>query len=236
MKKRTSIGFALLFTAWLAQAQESTLKVTGDAYIAVKPTQTTVNFTIESKSETYSGAIEDMISRVDLVSKELKKIKFEDREIVTSTFRVEKSQVYVKNMWKDSGFVATQNLMITFPYEKKRLLEVLNTATKSEARSEISLSFSLDNERKNSVMQELMKLAVKDARSKGELLASEAGYQIIGIREISYGVGASAPQPLYAMAESAAFKSMDVQLSTFEASDLTFSDHVTIVFAIGSMK
>lgn len=230
MKKTITILVLLLIATWTF-AQESMLQVEGNSAVSVKPTTTTVNLTIESSNAEYVGALNNMTKRIDLLTKELMKNKFKESEILTSNFNVHNSRIRINDMWRDSGFVATQTVVITFPHSKERLIEVLNSVTNSGARPTINLSFGLDDERKGKVKNELIKLAVKDARSKGDLLAESAGYKITGIKEIQYGQTNSGPGPLYDRMKTMAFNEMaDVQISNFEVSDLTFSDGVTITY------
>lgn len=228
------ITFLSLITFWAtAQDSTSTLRVKGNSELSVKPTRTVISFTIKSINPTYAGSVEELIKRVDILTKVLTDIKFKEHEIITSNFSVNKNRIYVEREWKDSGFVAVQTLKVQFEQDKKRLLEVLNTSTSSKADPEISLSFELDNDRKLKLKSELIKLAVRDAKTKAELIANEAGYQIIGIKEINYGIGYSAPDELYAVVDMEYLEvELDVEISNFEVSNLTFSDFVNVVFSI----
>ncbi|MAE84851.1 MAG: hypothetical protein CMB80_19085 [Flammeovirgaceae bacterium] len=209
------------------------LSVQGNASIAVKPTTTTINLNIESKSATYPGAVKQMIERVDQLTKDLKKLGFEDKDIVTSNFNVEQSRVYVRNMWKDSGFVARQSLVVSFPQDKSKLLEVLNAATRSTAKPSINLSFGLDATKMESVKSELVKLAVADAKSNAEIIAEASGYKITGIKEIQYGDSRQTPQPMFeSRAAATMLKSAEVEMSNFEASDLRYNESISIVYLI----
>ncbi len=209
------------------------LSVQGDASVAVKPTETTINLNVESKSATYPGAVQDMIRRVDQLSKDLKKLGFKDTDIITSNFNVNQDRIYLKNMWKDSGFVATQNLTVSFAQNKEKLLDVLNAATKSLAKPAISLSFGLDAKRKSEVKNELIKLAVEDAKRKADIIVAASGYEITGIMEIKYGQSNAGPQPLHEVANYAAFsKVADVEISNFEAADLKYNESISIVYSI----
>ncbi|MEQ8469897.1 MAG: SIMPL domain-containing protein [Marinoscillum sp.] len=235
--KKTTLILALVAISTLAWSQiQATLTVEGSAMVAVTPTTTTVNLTIESSNAEYVGALNDLTKRIDLLTKELKKAKFEESQILTSNFNVHNSRIRVNDIWKDSGFVATQTVVVTFPHKKERLIEVLNSVTNSGARPTINLSFGLDDERKGKVKNELMKLAVKDSKSKAELLAGAADHKVVGIKEIRYGQTNSSPGPLYERMETMAFNKMaDVQISNFEVSELTFSDGVTVVYLIDKL-
>lgn len=227
------IPIIALLTLTVSAYAQSVLSVEGNASMAVKPTTTTINLNIESKHTSYPGAVQSMIERVDQLTKDLKKLGFEDKDIVTSNFNVNQSRIYVRNQWKDSGFVATQNLIVSFDQDKKKLLEVLNTATKSSSRPSISLSFGLDASKKESVKNELIKLAVSDAKTKADIIAAASGYQITGIKEIRYGELNRSPLPMYEAAASRSFmKTADVEIANFEASDLRFNESISIVYTI----
>lgn len=227
-------GFiALASSAQTPLSTQGTISVQGNASIAVKPTTTTINLGIESNSYNYPDAVKDMIERVEQLSKELKKLGFEEKDIVTSNFNIEPTRVYVKNVWKDTGFVARQNLVVSFSQDKKKLLEVLNTATKSNSKPSINLSFGLDADKKGTLQNELVKLAVKDAKAKADIIATASGYKISGIKEIQYGTVNQGPNPMYeARAMNTMMKSADVEISNFEASDLRYNESISIVYFI----
>ncbi len=235
--KKMKFPITLVFVFALISAEGQTtppiLKVEGKSQISVKPTLTEISLDIRAINPTYAGSVEALIKRVDLLTNVLKEIRFRDDEIITSNFRVAKNTVYIRGERKDSGFIATQTLKVQFSQEKKRLLEVLNTATSSRADPEISISFKLDDERKRSLKAELIKLAVSDAKMKAELIAKEAGYEISGVREIQYGLKDSGQDELYSVANAEFLeRSLDVQISNFEAADLTFYDNVKVIYNI----
>jgi len=233
MKYIATLLFILLTISSVAQDSTSILRVKGNSELSVKPTRTVISLTIKSINPTYAGSVEELIKRVDILTKVLRDIKFKEEEIITSNFSVNKNRIYTDGEWKDEGFVAVQTMKVQFEQDKKRLLEVLNSTTSSTADPEISLSFELDNERKLKLKSELIKLAVKDAKVRADLIATEAGYKIVGIREINYGVGYSEPDELYAVADMEYLEvELDVEISNFEVANLTFSDYVNVVFII----
>lgn len=233
MKLIATLFLILVTFISVAQDSISILRVRGNSELSVKPTRTVISLSIKSINPTYARSVEELIKRVDILTKVLRDIKFKEEEIITSTFSVNKNRIYTDGEWKDEGFVAVQNMKVQFEQDKKRLLKVLNSATSSKADPEISLSFELDNERKLKLKSELIKLAVKDAKAKAGLIATEAGCEIIGIREINYGVGYSNPDEIYAVADMEYLElELDVEISNFEVANLTYSDNVNAVFII----
>ena len=229
------ITLVFISSTFFAVAQDSisTLRVKGNSELSVKPTITVISLTIKSVKPTYTGSVEDLIKRVDILTESLKNIKFKEDEIITSNFSVNRNRILKDREWIDDGFVAVQTMKVEFEQDKRRLLEVLNTSTSSTADPAISLSFELDNERKLKLKSELIKLAVKDAKSKAELIATEAGYKIVGIKEINYGLGYTGADELYTIADMETLEvDLDVEISNFEVANLTYSDFVNMVFNI----
>lgn len=214
------------------QPSQPYLHVSGQAQVAVKPTLSVVTLSIRSSSTTYAGTVEDLINRVDVLVTVLKQLKFKDQEIFTSNFSVDKNYIYDKGERKEKGFNGQQTLKVQFEQDKERLLKVLTSVANSNADPEIAVSFDLDGEQKEKLKNELIKQAVKDAHTKAQLIASQSNHQITGIKDIKYGVGSSnfPEPPVYA--DFQAESRLAVEVSNFEAADLTFSDQVQIVFKI----
>lgn len=219
-------------TFWtVAQDETSILRVKGNSELSVKPTRTVISLTIKSVNPTYAGSVENLIKRVDILHQALRGIQFKEHEIITSNFSVSEHRVMKDRQWVVDGFAAVQTINVQFEQDKERLLAVLNTSASSSSTPDISLSFELDNERKLKLKSELIKLAVKDAKVKAELIATEAGYEIIGIQEINYGLGHSAGNELYAVANKEYLETaLDIEISNFEVANLTYSDFVNVVF------
>ena len=130
------------------------------------------------------------------------------------------------------GYEAVQSIKVSFDQNKERLIEVLNKSVSSTADPSISLYFDLDNERKDKLKKELIKIAVQDAKSKGEIIAKEADYKIIGIKEINYSVRDYAYLDIPMTMQEDQADMMDIKISNIETKDLTFRDQVQIIFYI----
>lgn len=226
---RTFITLLLLWSLQVNAQENATLSVKGQATISVKPTETVITCTIESSKSSYAEAIEDMTKRVDQLTSDFKKLKFQESEILTSMFNVHKRMNYNQNRNGEEFFVATQSIVVRFSQKKERLLEVINAATQSTSTPEIAISFDLDTEKKKALQTELIKLAVRDAQEKATLIAGAATYEVGGIKEMSYGNSFASPRPLYAMADVSL---KEVAVSNFEVANLSFSETVDVVFYI----
>ena len=229
------IALIFLLVGFLAKAQEAKpiLRVVGNSELSVKPTRTVISLTISSIDPTYAGSVEKLITRVDLLTKVLNDLKFKDEKIITSNFRVSKNTKYSNGTRTDDGFIAIQTLKVRFEQDKERLLEVLSKTTSSKADPIIDINFELDNDRKAKLKRKLIKLAVIDAKRKSEIIVTESGYKIAGVKEIIYSRNNDRSDDIFMMAEMEELTvDLDIEITSFEAANLTFSDNVTIVYFI----
>ncbi len=225
----------ILLLGYFAQAQQShpTLNVIGSSELSASPTMTIVSLSIDSKESAYDQSVKNLIRRIDLLTDDLKSIGFSEDQIITSTFSVSENYEYINNSRVKDGFHASQTIKVSFKQDKKRLLEVLNKAVSSSANATIFLSFDIDNERKDRLKKELIKLAVKDAKIKGEIIANESGFKIIGIKEINYTIGYGSYNDFIPITmQPSVADQLDIKISNFESENLTFRDQVQITFII----
>mgnify|MGYP000860075637 CR=1 FL=1 len=224
--------FIVSISSSFAQNNSSTLKINGSAIISVKPTQTVVTFNISEIRMSYSESIAKLTERVDLLSKSLLKLGFNTTDITTSNFDIRQNIIYNRGQQKDSGYVTSQTLQVVFEQSKEKLLSVLNNTANSRANSSISISFQLDNESKSILRDQLIVLAVKDARNKADLIADASLYKVTGIKEIQYGMNNTIAYDKSAMYRTASMQLEDVSISNFEAANLSFNENVYIEYYI----
>lgn len=224
--------FIVGISSSFAQNNPATLKINGSAIMSVKPTQTVVTFNISEIRMSYSESITKLTERVDLLSKSLIKAGFATTDITTSNFNIQQNIIYNRGQRKDSGYVASQTLQVVFEQSKEKLLSVLNNTANSRANSSIAILFQLSNEDKLKLRDQLIALAVKDAKSKANLIADVSLYKVTGIKEIQYGMNNAITYAKSSMYRAATMELEDVSISNFEAEDLSFSENVYIEYYI----
>ena len=214
------------------QAQEkiSTLNVTGESTMNVRPTQTVITFQLAETKPTYSESIEALTSKVELLSKALQKADFTQQDIKTSNFNVRKNLVYDNGQREERGYIASQTVRVTFTQEKKRLLKILNHATSSKADPSIQINFELNEVDRKRLQNELLELAVADAHAKAEIIAKASNYSVAGIKNIIYRVDSPGRAPI-AM-RNVAYVESNPGIQNFEAADLALNESVEIEFII----
>lgn len=188
-KIKTIIFLFPLFTVLIAaQTEKSELSVKGTASMAVAPTETGINIILESTGDTYSRAISDLIYRVKILNENLDDAGIKPGEKFTSGFNIRKNMVYENNRQTQKGYAATQSVLVRIKLDMERLIKIINSITQNDAKPEIQISFTVDKKTLEEKQNELIKMAVKDAAKKAEIIALESGYSISGIKYANYGV------------------------------------------------
>lgn len=241
MKLKHTLSLLFLLSAFAAMSQDvkdaPTLRVTGKAELKVAPTIIVVSLRVNSVDSTYNGAVKKLISRVELLTETLKKIGFEENQIITTDFNVGNNVVRTRSEFVQKGFKASQQLKIQFQQNKDRLLQVLNNATSSQANPSIDISFKLDEQSKRKLKAELIKLAVKDAMKKSELITEQAGYVVSGIKTIDYSTRNFNDEVfMVAEYEITDFSDSEVNITSFGIGDLSFKDFVKITYYISKKE
>lgn len=234
MNKFTTIVALLICGISYAQNEISTLNVKGKASLNIRPTQTVITFSLSESKTNYEECIEELSSRVYLLSTALQKSGFKQQEIKTSNFDIRKHIVYEKGQTVDKGFVASQTVRITFKQTKEQLLKILNESAGSKANASIQINFELNDTDKKHFQDELIKLAVADAHSKAEIIVNASGYIIAGIKNINY-ITNNDYRPPVALRNMASMESSS-EIQAFEVADLLLSEQIDIEFIIKKIK
>jgi uncharacterized protein YggE len=190
--------------------------VTGFASRVIKPDKVVLTLTVENEDAKISDAIKNNATSVSKVIEVLKSLGINDEQITTSQYSV--NPVYSLEQVGDIecshytpprkeclvGYRATYVLTITMDSDAN-IGKVVDAVSEAGVTSITGIGFTLSEELHKSVMDELIKDAVEDAKSKAEKLLMPLGESIGKVKSIRYYPGYyypyfSAPQfaPLYA--------------------------------------
>ena len=167
--------------------KESLLQIVGSARVIVKPDVGILNIRVSEVEPKMSGAIKTLGDKSNVYLDLLQKIGFSGKEIKTTKFAVSKNRVYRKNVYVDSGYVASQEIRLEFKYEQNTLSDILNSFSNTNEEADFSFDFKLSDSLKAMVQSQIIDLAVKDAKSKAGDIATSSNLKLIKISKISYG-------------------------------------------------
>ncbi|NMM48205.1 SIMPL domain-containing protein [Marinigracilibium pacificum] len=222
-----------LSTTLIGQTTESKIVVIGYGDIEATPDEVTVNFLIQSKNMSYSETVDELNKRVNTLVKDLNKSKFNDQDIKTTAFNIQRNIIYNRGTRIDSGFVGSQNLKVTIPFNQESLLILINTGTKSDSNPESSIFFSLSDQKRKELQNNLLEQAVNDGMSKAGVMAKAAGVSLGNILEIKYGVESNnIPMPNQMMLNARGAMESDTNTNQINPESINLKEKVFISIEI----
>ena len=196
----------------VATAQERTvvpvLAVQGNAEVRVAPELAVVRLGIVDQAASATAAQQGVNRVADAVLAAVRDTGLEDRQVQTS--RLTLTPIYARQepgnlgTRRITGYRATNT--ITIRVERlDRVGAVIDAALGAGANQLEGVTFSLENDL--AAREDALRIAVAEARSKAEVMASALGVQLGGIIAVREG-GASVREP---MMETVAMRAMALQ-------------------------
>lgn len=237
-----SVSFGVMYPNADAQeiskvpSWEQTISVTGIATTSVEPDLLVVRFGIETQESTAKQALEENSSMMRKVISSLKSIGISEKEISTSSLDIYPVYEYLKDEsfgtqtrelvgYKVSNILSVQTSKLTLA------ASIIDGGVNSGVNKIESVSYSSSPQRHIELKDNLLDIAVEDAKSKAEKALSPLDYKIVGVKSVSLSeFGMPGPQPMY---KTAFAESFDSQTPVF-ASDQDITTSVQVVFLIGS--
>lgn len=214
-----------------------TITVKGVGNVSVKPDLIVVSMKLATEDREYDKTMELAEEQISFINDSLEEIGFEKNSVKTTDFNVRTNYESVKDKsgnYKSvfKGYVCNHNLKVEFDFDTKTLARVLSAISESLAKPEFSISFTVKDP--SAVRGELLKLAVKNAKEKAEILCLASGVKLGELVSIDYNWGEI---NLYSdtnyevgdrfMAKAACLSNIDIQ-----PDDIKTSDTATLVWEI----
>ena len=244
MKKRLEIatGFVLgiiailVVIAFTGQSESyqqdfnKTIEVTGNGVVKAVPDEAHIVIAVETEAKSASEASQLNAEKMNNVYQELKKV-VDENSIKTRSYSlqpvyewIEEVTVVKKQRREIVGYKATNMIEVICKPEKSG--DVIDTAIDSGANRINSITFTLSEEQREVVYSEALKKAVRDAKTKAEVIVSEMGIESYHpVRVIVGGVYYPVPMPAYYIEGDV------VQKTPIAPSDVEIKAEVRIVYA-----
>lgn len=169
-----------------------TITVKGIGAVSVKPDLIVLRLSMETAEYEYDEAMKAAAEKIDFLNKALEAAGFEKKSAKTADFRV-RADYDRLNDGKGNytsvfmGYKCRHELKIEFDFDTKRLAKALSEISKCIAKPEISIDFTVKDS--SAVGGELLKVAVKNAREKAEILCAASGAKLGELLSIDYNWG-----------------------------------------------
>ncbi len=173
-------------------AMDRIIRITGQGSLRLKPDTTELIMTINDKCSSYEEIMALSEKKSGAVKNALVKIGFKRDNIKTESFNV--NTVY--ESYNDgngnyrqrfAGYEFYHNLKLTFSCDNDKLSEALNALADSEANPEFRIEYTVED--KTRAGKKLLEEAVKDSKSKAELMCKTLGVELGDVVNIDYSWG-----------------------------------------------
>jgi uncharacterized protein YggE len=171
----------------------STIRVTGESLVTVRPDQAQLELGVISQADTAASAASQNAQRLDSVVAELKRLVGPSGEVRTVGYSVSPNYRYPKEGGKPTIVSYTvSNVVLARTGDLAQVGKILDAATQSGANTIQRLQFTLRNDR--AAQSEALKLAAETARGKAEAIAAALGVRIV--RVVGVEESGAPPRPI----------------------------------------
>lgn len=168
---------------------ERKITIKGVGRTKIKPDYVILTLTVEAKEKKYANAVECAAKKIEKLNVALEEAGFEKGSAKTSSYNVYANYNYVqdrKNQMQHQfdRYICTHRLKIEFDYDVTLLGKGISTISASLSNPQLDISFTVKD--KDSVNEELLNNAAKNARKKAEVLCSASGAKLGRLITIDY--------------------------------------------------
>ena len=195
------------------------------------PDKAMINLYLREKADDAKTANSLAEQKVKIIKSVIKDLKLPDSVLTLSGVNVHQYRDYNRN--KQLYYRAQFNAQITLEANSKEVTKVI-TSIQEKTNAELNLSFGFFQKTLDEIEGKLLKLAIKDAKKKGKIIASSFDFNDMKVINVTYG-SFPTPQPIYqrsfsenAMAMTAVANDAGVEMDIKEQS-LSRSVKVTFV-------
>lgn len=206
--------------------EKKELRVTGTGIAIAKADMYRVTLNITNVLPTFAQATEEVAEKTNKLYQSMEEIGINRSEVKTASYNINTEYQWIDNSNKLVGYRYEHNLNIEFARDNELLNKVLDSLAVCNSANEFYISYFVKNQSKCRDLA--LKAAIKQCRSKAELIAKTAGVELKGIITIDYSSGVGQ----YASAPRMMNKMMAADAVNIEVNDINAQETVTIVFEI----
>ena len=211
-----------------AEERLPTISVSGEGMVEVAPDMATISVGVVNRDKNAAKVQNDNARIASEIIKSITVLGIDKKNIRTGNYSFHQYYRQDNNRRIADGYEA--NNTVTVIVDNLNLVgKVIDTSLSHGANQIDSLEFGIKN--KTNLQNEAIRLAVRDARAKAEVVAAELGKNIVGVRNVSVNSGyISAPR-----ANKMSRAEMDEEYSTaIESGTLTCSANVHVEFEMNN--
>ena len=175
--------------------------VTGEGKMTVTPDVAILNLGMTTKKNSLKLAQTDANTVINNLTKALKELGIEDRDIKTTNFSVYPDYDYSSGTNRIAGYNVNVSLMVTVR-NIDQVNDILDKSATLGVNTVGGIQFTVADEKLKELNKEARLKAIKEAKEKAEELAKLSGMTLGKIVNIQEGNNRIYPQPMMMKAES----------------------------------
>ena len=233
MKKAVLLIFALATSTLAIHAQSNapqhTIEVEGNSEIMIVPDEGVIHISVQKKAMTVAEATQLLNADTKKIIDAFKNSAL-DHELTANNYYVNVNRIYQKGTSKDSGYVASQNLKVTIKDIEKQLPKAVELVNTSGDHS-VNVNFSISKKMEKSYKDQLLELALKDAKEKADKVAEVMDLKNVRTQKVQYVSNQAIPRTYMMKANAMAFDTMESrEAPSFMPEEQTISDRILVTF------
>ncbi len=237
----TSLYLLLIIHVFAQNQKPPLVEVRGNASMQVPPDLAVISISFNSVELAFNKAVKSVNEKNASLLKQLEKLGFKNTEIKSNSFNAGKNSFYRNDVIVDSGYIASQSVILEFKYDQQRVTKLVDAFMETTLDLNFQFSFILSEEKLAEVRGKLIELSIQNAKERAAIIARQSKLALGNIQSIQYGYGYNedyslrkrlryrdyAPIPLSASNSDTGFSDLTVQ-------DIEVSDEVIISWLINN--
>lgn len=219
--------------AQLTGTVQPSVSVTGNCLRSVQTDRGSITVTADVLSKDLPSAARQATEAYERVKKAVQKLNLKNMEISTSEYNFQEVREQEKNRMVSKGFRARMGLTVSTS-EISRLGEVITLAAKEGIRDVGSLNAFLSPEKQKVEHEACLEEAVKNARSKADVIAKAASSKLGRVLGVQENGGGFAPPPMPMRFKGRFEMAADAEMASpsIDAGPQRISLDLNVVFAL----
>jgi uncharacterized protein YggE len=169
--------------------EHSTIHLVGQANKTVMPDRAVFTINISSSAKSEAQAVSKLKETSNEILQRLKGEGFQENQIKLTNYDINIETDYFKGVERKIGYNATEGFTLKFPIDKQKIFKTYESLTDSNIKNvEVSYASQCSDSLKKGVQNELIILALKDAKEKAETIALHSDSKITSLLNVTYKV------------------------------------------------
>lgn len=229
--RKLLLTIAGMFLLLGAMAQQIPLiEVEGKSEISIQPDEVLIYLNMSQKGKTSAEATNELNKRMRALEQALKKTGVQTYELFVENYTVNLDRIYKDGTYQDIGFIASQMARVRVSDTQKDLAKVIE-ALHTSVESGFNLQFQVSEKAMKALQEQLLQMALKDARAKAEIIAKTMGIEEIKVFKVQYSTQDKAFSPVIRLRGMAMDATTTYEEPVLQTEAKKITDSVLVSFA-----